>query len=465
MDIRRLSRLLGVGSSALPETSALDEEGLRVGAALEIIRQGGDLEQFAGDRAEMLALMMTVTKRGLIAWNRTQARYDLTRLGEAHLRTYYAHPAHPPPETESDDEAEPLFEGLRERLSDLARGALAGAATLRRTLVSAVKGAAGSRRMMSGKTVALLAGAAAIAGVAAGASLSSLRLGDRASRADAPPVAAIAGAPAGRAAEAAPRTAQSGTPPPAPATTARDNTQPVPLSDPGGAAARGSSQPQVLAGGAADKNARKPVVASVRKEPAGPAAGQAARPDRHPPAPSAGPAPAATKNPADKGPANAPSAAAHKQALAQIMAALDRHHDQTAAETEGTRALALQDTPDDRRLRGQTPKAAAKPAKPAAKRADAPDRPPAEPPVPGIADARPPVAETPPPPERNPWMARQNRPPSQEWTGWPPSDGDCDLVEPRPGYSPRLSYNPYGWYGGPYGRYAGPYDWRGAPRY
>jgi hypothetical protein len=460
MDIRRLSRLLGVASAALPETSALDEEGLRLGAALEIIRQGGDLEQFAGSRAEMLALMMTVTKRSLIAWNRAQARYDLTRLGEAHLRTYYAHPAHPQPETESDDEAEPLFEGLGERLSDLARGALAGAATLRRALVSTLKGAAGSPRMMSGKTVALLAGAAALAGVAVGASLSSSHLGDRASRADAPPVAAVMGAPAGRPADAAPRTVESrGTPPPARATTARDGTQPVPLSDPGGAAARGSSQPQVLAGGAADEKARKPAVASTRKDPAGSVARQATRPDHHPPKPEHPPAPSA-------GPADVPSAAAHKQALAQIMAALDRHRDQTPAETEGTHALALQDTPDDRRPRGQTPKSAVKPA---AKRPDGADRPAAEPPVPRIADARPPAAETFPPPERNPWIARPNRPPSEEWAGWPPSDGDCDLADegpdPRPGFSPRLSYSPYGWYGGPYGRYAGPYDWRGAPRY
>jgi hypothetical protein len=457
MDIIRLSHLLGVGSAALPETSALDEEGLRIGAALAIIRQGGDLEQFAGSRAEMLALMMTVTKRGLIAWNRAQARYDLTRLGEAHLRTYYAHPAHPQPETESDDEAEPLFEGLGARLSDLAGGALAGAARLPRALVSAVKAAAGSRRMMSGRTVALLAGAAALAGVAVGASLSSSRLGDRASRADAP-VAAIAGAPAGRAADAAPRTGESRrTPPPAPATTARNDTQPVPLSDPGGAAARGSSQPQVLAGGAADEKARKQAVASARNEPAGPAARQATRADRHPARPEHQPAPSA--GPAPRGPADVPSIATRKQALAQIMAALDRHRDQTPAETEGNHALALQDTPDDRRPRAQTPKAAARPA---AKRADAPDRPPAEPPAPRIADARPPAAETPPPP-------RQNRPPSEEWAGWPPSDGDCDLVDegldPRPGYSPRLSYSPYGWYRGPYGRYAGPYDWRGVPRY
>jgi hypothetical protein len=176
MDITRLSRLLGVGSAALPETSALDAEGLRLGAALAIIRQGGDLEHFAGSRAEMLALVMTATKRGLIAWDRGQARYDLTRLGEAHVRTYYAHPAHPQRETEPDDESESLFEVLGARLSDVARGAIAGAASVRRALVSALKGSAGSRLMMSGKTVALLAGAAALAGVAVGASFSSSRL-------------------------------------------------------------------------------------------------------------------------------------------------------------------------------------------------------------------------------------------------------------------------------------------------
>jgi uncharacterized membrane protein YfcA len=291
-----------------------------------------------------------------------------------------------------------------------------------------------------------------------------------ASRAQAPPVAAVKGAP-GQAADAASRTADSsGTPQPA-------TTEPVPLSDPSGATARGSSQPPVLAGGAADATARKQAVASAKKEPAR-AHRTSSATASPPPAPRGGGS--ANRDAADREPAaSAPSA--RKQALAQIMAALDRHRDQTAAETEGTHALALQDTPDDRRPRGQTPKAAAKPA---AKRTDGADRRLSEQPLPRSADARPPAADTTPPvgqrhplarpdqdaTERNPWMARQNRSSSDEWAGWPPSDGDCDVVEPgldpRRGYSPRLSFSPYGWFGGPYDRYASPYDWRGlAARY
>ena len=51
-------------------------------AALDHIEKQGSLLQFTPDRAQRLGLMMAMTKKGLVAWNATAVRYELTALGD-----------------------------------------------------------------------------------------------------------------------------------------------------------------------------------------------------------------------------------------------------------------------------------------------------------------------------------------------------------------------------------------------
>ena len=51
-------------------------------AALDHIEKQGSLLRFAPDRAQRLGLMMAMTKKGLVAWNATAVRYELTALGD-----------------------------------------------------------------------------------------------------------------------------------------------------------------------------------------------------------------------------------------------------------------------------------------------------------------------------------------------------------------------------------------------
>jgi hypothetical protein len=303
----RIKKLLGGGSAALPERSEQDEEGLRIGAALAIVKEGGDLEQFAGSRTDMLALMMTAIKRGLIAWDRTGMRYDLTPLGETHLEAYGTRPSSsstPDPAVSAPAGAAPNTVRSRTARDTLAGAAtsIVGAATSLNAFAGTLKGSVsggaqrmmalkasitgGTRQVMSGKGVVAVAGAAAVLGIVVGASMGSSRLEDPAARSGAMPKAADASpsAPAekahpigvaGTTEAAAPPSGAAAVPrggpgstgsaaPQPPAAGAPENAEPVQLSDDTGQ--RGQS----LAGGQADATRpnqapAKPVVAPAKK--------------------------------------------------------------------------------------------------------------------------------------------------------------------------------------------------------
>jgi hypothetical protein len=88
MHVLPLSRVFRRHSSSLPTAAALDEEGLKIGAALAWISHHGNLDDFPGSRNERLALMTTAIRRGLAAWDRGHDRYQLTRLGKMQASCY-----------------------------------------------------------------------------------------------------------------------------------------------------------------------------------------------------------------------------------------------------------------------------------------------------------------------------------------------------------------------------------------
>ena len=49
--------------------------------ALEHIEERGSLLWFAPDRTRRLRLMKTMTEQGLVVWNRTVRKYELTTFG------------------------------------------------------------------------------------------------------------------------------------------------------------------------------------------------------------------------------------------------------------------------------------------------------------------------------------------------------------------------------------------------
>src|SRR5712692_1660263 len=69
----------------LPPWAALDQESLRISAAMEHIRDHGNLDSFAGNQNEKLALMLTASRQGLVKWDRAGERYELTSLGRERL--------------------------------------------------------------------------------------------------------------------------------------------------------------------------------------------------------------------------------------------------------------------------------------------------------------------------------------------------------------------------------------------
>jgi hypothetical protein len=79
--MKLLSRMLGQRSAPLPSWAALDEEALRLGSALEHIERRGNLDEFPATAKEKLALLTTANRRGLVQWNRSDSRYELTSLG------------------------------------------------------------------------------------------------------------------------------------------------------------------------------------------------------------------------------------------------------------------------------------------------------------------------------------------------------------------------------------------------
>jgi hypothetical protein len=76
-----LSRGFRKKSEALPPWAVLDQEALRIGAAMEHLQNYGNLDSFPGSPNEKLALMMTASRQGLVTWKRAAGRYELTSLG------------------------------------------------------------------------------------------------------------------------------------------------------------------------------------------------------------------------------------------------------------------------------------------------------------------------------------------------------------------------------------------------
>jgi hypothetical protein len=72
-------------SDGLPPWAALDQESLRISAAMEHVRDHGNLDSFAGNQNEKLALMLTASRQGLVQWDRAGERYGLTSLGRERL--------------------------------------------------------------------------------------------------------------------------------------------------------------------------------------------------------------------------------------------------------------------------------------------------------------------------------------------------------------------------------------------
>jgi hypothetical protein len=82
--------VMGIGplSKTPPRTSpAVNLEALRIGAAVEHIRAHGNLDGFPAGRGERLALVSIAAKQGLLVWNRSRARYELTSRGHRRVRT------------------------------------------------------------------------------------------------------------------------------------------------------------------------------------------------------------------------------------------------------------------------------------------------------------------------------------------------------------------------------------------
>jgi len=72
-------------SDGLPPWAALDQESLRISAAMEHVEDHGNLDAFPGGQNERLALMLTASRQGLVTWDRAGERYELTSLGRERL--------------------------------------------------------------------------------------------------------------------------------------------------------------------------------------------------------------------------------------------------------------------------------------------------------------------------------------------------------------------------------------------
>jgi hypothetical protein len=65
---------------------AMDQEARKIGAAIEHIQAHGNLDGFPARRSERLALVATAARQGLVTWNRSRGRYDLTSRGHWRVR-------------------------------------------------------------------------------------------------------------------------------------------------------------------------------------------------------------------------------------------------------------------------------------------------------------------------------------------------------------------------------------------
>jgi len=83
-----LSRAFRRPLSGPPTPTALDDEMMKIGAAMAWIHRQGNLDDFPGSRNERLALMTTAVRRGLVVWDRGHDRYKLTQLGKTQATGY-----------------------------------------------------------------------------------------------------------------------------------------------------------------------------------------------------------------------------------------------------------------------------------------------------------------------------------------------------------------------------------------
>jgi hypothetical protein len=67
----------------------LDQENIRISAALDHIRNHGNLDGFPASRGERIALVTTAAKHGLLEWNRSRGRYELTSRGHRQVRAMH----------------------------------------------------------------------------------------------------------------------------------------------------------------------------------------------------------------------------------------------------------------------------------------------------------------------------------------------------------------------------------------
>src|SRR5437764_2122956 len=67
----------------------LDQENIRISAALDHIRNHGNLDGFPASRGERIALVTTAAKHGLLEWNRGRGRYELTSRGHRQVRAMH----------------------------------------------------------------------------------------------------------------------------------------------------------------------------------------------------------------------------------------------------------------------------------------------------------------------------------------------------------------------------------------
>jgi hypothetical protein len=61
-----------------------------IAAVLEHVRDHGGIQGFPGTRQERLAFMKAATEQGLIVWNKTLLKYDLTVVGQRRLAAFGA---------------------------------------------------------------------------------------------------------------------------------------------------------------------------------------------------------------------------------------------------------------------------------------------------------------------------------------------------------------------------------------
>src|SRR5262245_8718267 len=93
MSIRLVSKTFRRDS--MPIRAALDMEALRIGAAMEHIKARGNLDGFLAGRSERLALVSTAGRQGLVVWDKSRSRYELTSLGERRLGNLQRHVSDP----------------------------------------------------------------------------------------------------------------------------------------------------------------------------------------------------------------------------------------------------------------------------------------------------------------------------------------------------------------------------------